>query len=74
MIELGSIITLSDDNEYTVVDKYNDNNIDYIYLVDINNNSNIIYGKIENNEVVEVNDPDELEKMIKQVYVDTHNN
>ena len=73
MFEKGSILTLADDNEYAVVDKYNDNNVIYVYLVDINNNSNIIYGKLENDEIVELNEPNELEKVIQQVNKNLHN-
>ena len=72
MFEKGTILTLADDKEYTVVDKYEDNNITYVYLVD-NNNSNIIYGKLENDEIVELTDPYELEKVIQRVYNDLHN-
>ncbi len=74
MFEKGTILTLSDDKEYTVVDKYSDNNIIYVYLVDINNNSNIIYGKLENDEIVELTDPNEIEKVIQQVNDNLHNN
>lgn len=74
MIEKGIVLSLADNNEYTVVDKYNDNDTTYIYLVDINDNSNIIYGKLENDEIVELTDPDELEKVIKQVNINVHNN
>ena len=74
MIEKGIVLSLADNNEYTVVDKYNDNDNTYIYLVDINDNSNIIYGKLENDEIVGLTDPDELEKVIKQVNINVHNN
>ena len=74
MFEKGTILTLADDNEYAVVDKYNENSIIYVYLVDIYNNSNIIYGKLENDEIVELTDPYELEKVIKQVNINLHNN
>jgi hypothetical protein len=74
MFETGNILTLADDNEYSVVDQFNDNGINYVYLVDINNNTNIIYGKLENDEIVEISDADELEKIIKIVYEHTHKN
>ena len=74
MFEKGAILTLADDNEYTVVDKYSDNNVIYVFLVDINNNSNIIYGKLENDEIVELTDSNELEKVIQQVNKNLHNN
>ena len=53
MFEKGSIITLADDNEYSVVDKFVDNNFIYVYLVDLNSFGNIIYGKLESDEIVE---------------------
>ncbi len=74
MLEKGSILTLADNNEYCVVDKFNDNGTDYLYLVDINNNANIIYGKLDNDEIVELNDPNELERIIKIINDNLHNN
>lgn len=73
MVEKGKILTLADDNEYSVVDQFTDNGIIYVYLVDINNNANIIYGKLENDAIVELEDPDELERMIKIVDSNLHN-
>ncbi len=74
MFEIGNILTLADDNEYSVVDQFNDSGINYVYLVDINNNANIIYGKLENDEIVEISEAEELEKVIKLVYEHTHKN
>ncbi len=72
MLEKGKILTLSDDNDYSIVDLFTDNNVSYIYLVDINNNANVIYGKVENDEVVSIEDVDELEKVIKMVNDNLH--
>ena len=74
MIEKGNILTLADNKEYSVVDKFNDGGIIYLYLVDINNNGNVLYGKLENDEIVELNDIDELEKVIKIVNDNLHSN
>lgn len=74
MFGKGTILTLADNNEYCVVDQFVDNNKNYIYLVDINDNSNIIYGKLEDDEIVEILDAEELEKVIKIVYNNTHSN
>ena len=74
MFEKGNILVLADDNEYSVVDQFNDNGNMYVYLVDINNNANIMYGKLENDEIVELDDPDELERIIKIVNSNLHNN
>ena len=74
MFEKGDILTLADNNEYVVVDKYTDTGTIYVYLVDMNNNINFIYGKLENDEIVELTDPDELEKVIQQVNKNLHSN
>ena len=74
MFEKGKILDLEDDNQYFVVDTFNDNGTTYVYLVDINNNSNIIYGKLDKDEIVELDNPNELERVIKIVNDDLHNN
>lgn len=74
MFEKGNILTLADNNEYSVVDQFIDNGNNYVYLVDINNPLNIIYGKLENDEIIELSDSEELERIIKIVYNNTHNN
>lgn len=74
MFEKGKILDLEDDNQYCVVDTFNDNGTTYVYLVDINNNSNIIYGKLDKDEIVELDNSNELERVIKIVNDDLHNN
>ena len=74
MFDKGNILDLADNNEYCVVDTFNYNDTTYVYLVDINNNSNIIYGKLDNDEIVELSDPNELEIVIKIINDDLHNN
>ena len=73
MFERGNILTLSDDKDYTVIDKYNDGDVTYVYLVDTNDVGNIIYAKLENDEIVTLDDPVELEKVIHQVHSHIHN-
>lgn len=74
MFQKGNILDLADNNQYCVVDMFNSNGITYVYLVDINNNSNIIYGKLDKDEIVEITDPNELEIVIKIVNDNLHNN
>lgn len=74
MIEKGITLTLEDDKEYVVADTFDENGIKYIYLIDINDNTNIKFGKIENDEIVTLTDPDELEKVILKVNEDLHQN
>lgn len=74
MVQKGNILDLADNNQYCIVDAFNDNGTTYVYLVDINNDSNIIYGKLDKDEIVELNDPNELERVIKIVNDNLHNN
>ncbi len=72
MFEKNSVLTLSDDNEYVVADKYEENGTTYVYLVDLKNNANTIFSKLEKDEIVELTDPDELEKVISEVNKHLH--
>ena len=67
MFEKNNILTLADNNEYLVLDKFNYNNITYVYLIDINDNTNIIYGKLNGEDIVELSDLEELEIIIRKV-------
>lgn len=67
MLEKGKLITLSDDNKYAVVDYFEMDNHQIIYLIDINNPSNILYGTVENDEIHEINDAELLEKVVKTI-------
>ena len=74
MLERGNILELSDDNEYTVVDVLNIDGTTYIYLVDNNNNENIFFGKLINDQIQEVVEPKQLEKLIKEFNEHLHDN
>ena len=67
MLEKGKLLTLSDDNKYAVVDYFEMDNYQIIYLIDIDNPANILYGTIENDEIHEINNPELLEKVIKTI-------
>ena len=56
MFEKGDFLTLSDDIEYVVADLYSEGPKIYVYLVDINNNQNVIFARLENDEIVEITD------------------
>lgn len=67
MIEIGNILTLENNIEYAVVDLYDEESKTYIYLVDLNDHKNVMFAKVEEDEIVEITDPNELEKVIKAV-------
>lgn len=51
-INYGNVITLSDKKEYVVAGIANYNNFDYIYLVDINDHTNMKFAWLKENSVV----------------------
>ena len=72
MFEKGDFLTLSDDIEYVVADLYSEGPKIYVYLVDINNNQNVIFARLENDEIVEITDKNELDNVIRAVYNHTY--
>ena len=68
MIEIKDSLILSDNNEYVVASKtdYNDNT--YLYLVDINNNTNIKFCRLDNDRVIEIKDEKLLKKLAPLFY------
>lgn len=67
MLEKGKLLTLSDDNKYAVVDYFEMDSFQIIYLIDIDNPANILYGTVENDEIHEINNPELLEKVVKTI-------
>lgn len=66
-IEYQDIITLSDKNKYVVASKVNYNESKYVYLVDINDNSNLKFAEIEKDNSLSELDSDRDEELIKQL-------
>ena len=54
-IEIGDVVTLDDNNEYVVASKVNYEKKVYYYLIDINNNKNLMFCYEDNGELVESN-------------------
>ena len=69
-MEKNEIYTLDDNKDYLVVDAFEMDNNNYVYLVDIDENSNIICGKLVDNHLDVILDEEELKKFIKRVSED----
>ena len=63
-INIKDILTLDDDNKYVVVSKVYYEGKDYLYLVDINNNKNLKFCYVDNDDVVEINDKELNTKLL----------
>ena len=55
-MEIKSIIRLNDDKEYVINNKVNYEEKDYIYLEDINDNTNLKFAKIKEENSVSILD------------------
>ena len=73
-INKNDFITLSDNIKYLVVSKVNYQNIEYYYLVDIVDNSNIKFVIFENDEVVDVENNEVLDEIFKLMIIDLKEN
>ena len=68
MFKKGNVLELENDKKYVVVDKFDENNNTYVYLVNIDNNANMIFARLEGDEIVTLSDPLELEKVVNKVH------
>ena len=64
MIDIKDVITLDDDNEYTVVSKVNYESKIYYYLVDIKDNTNLKFCYEDKDELVELVDKELTTKLL----------
>lgn len=63
-IGIKDTLVLDDHNEYVVISKINYDNKEYYYLIDINNDENILFCYEDNDELVEVVDKKLVTKML----------
>ncbi len=66
-IEYQDVITLSDKNRYVVASKVNYNDSTYVYLVDIDNNTNLKFAELEENNSLSELDSVRDEELINQL-------
>lgn len=64
IINITDVLTLSDNNEYVVVSKTNYDSIEYYYLIDKNNDANVKFCYLDNDELVELGDKELTTKLI----------
>ena len=64
MLEFGDIITLENEKKYLVAGtcKYNDKN--YVYLVNTEEQTNVVLGIVENDDLQEVTDEEEFKQVM----------
>ncbi|MBQ2910559.1 MAG: hypothetical protein IJE53_07100 [Bacilli bacterium] len=68
MIQIKDVVTLSDQNEYLVVSKVDHEYRNYYYLVDINDNSNVLFLYENGEKLTEVEEPELVSKLLPMFY------
>ena len=63
-MKVKDLVTLSDENKYVVVQKTEYEGKTYYYLVDIGKNENIKFGYQDNDEFVEITNPELIRKLV----------
>ena len=63
-MNIRNIISLSDNNKYLIVGKVDYENKNHYYLVDINNQENIKFCYEDNGDLVEIESPEIIQKLI----------
>lgn len=64
LFEIGTVLELDDQKNYTVVSHINYNNKQYLYMIDISDNSNMMFCELQNDELVTVTDIKLLEQLV----------
>ena len=67
-MDIKDILTLSDGNEYLIASKVNHDYKIYLCLVDINNNKNVKFCYLDNDEVVVVKKENLSESLILKLF------
>ena len=72
-IDIKDLITLDGINRYVVASKVLYENINYYYLININNNKDIFFCYEDINELVEIEDNDLIQRLIPLFFQNTRN-
>ena len=72
-INIKDLITLDGINRYVVASKVLYENINYYYLININNNKDILFCYEDINELVEIEDNDLIQRLIPLFFQNTRN-
>lgn len=64
MFDIGTVLDLDDNNSYTVISSVKYNNKEYLYLVDLNDNSNMMFVEKLENDLIPINDTNLLKNLI----------
>lgn len=64
MLEFGDIITLENEKKYLVAGTCNYNGKNYVYLVNTEEQTNVVLGIVENDDLQEVTDEEEFKQVM----------
>ena len=72
-IDIRDIITLDDTNKYVVASKVLYEEINYYYLINVNNLEDILFCYEDNSELVELDNNELITKLLPLFYKETRN-
>lgn len=73
LLEKGDMLTLSDNRNYIVVSIVEYNGKKYCYLIDVNDNKNINFSEIVNNDELEEITDEDLKMILIEMFNDSLN-
>ena len=73
-MEKGQVIELENSQKYAIADNINLDNKNYIYLVNLDNNSDICFAEYNSEKIIFVNDDNLYGRLIVEVYKNQKNN
>lgn len=70
MYNMGTVLELDDGKNYVIASNVKSNDKDYLYLVDLNNETNVMFCEIQEQGLAFVSEKNLLQKLILMVHLD----
>ena len=64
LFEIGTVLELNNQKNYTVISHIKTNGKQYLYLIDISDNSNMMFCELQDDELLTVTDSKLLEQLV----------
>ncbi len=72
MVEMGTVLELDNGKTYTVVSKVKYQEKEYLYLIDVNDNTNMMFCEFVGDELIAISDEGLIQKLVLLVHLDVN--
>ena len=72
MLNRGDIIELNGIDEYVVGDIFSDLSKVFVYLIDNEEPTNVKFGIMDENNIIEITDPEVIEYLVNKMNINLH--